>query len=167
MAIQVIATVGGADSNSYVTLARANVLAEQLPHMEFWLTDTDVNKPQLLVHATRMIDRYFTPVGSKANTTQALYWPRKDVIDRSVGILLADNVIPSFVEMATVEWAAALHHNPDPYTDIMAGLDRLETPSYRMEFTGDPGRVIPRVVNTLLGPYSSNQPGPFHRVVRV
>lgn len=167
MAIIIDASIGGENSNSYLTLVRANVLTEQLPHMEFWLTDTDVNKSQLLVHATRMIDLHFTPVGSRASTTQALDWPRSDVVDVGIGALISDAVIPSFVEMATVEWAGALHQNPDPYADIAVGLERLETPSYRMEFTGEPGRIVPRVVNLLLGPYSINQSGPFHRVVRV
>lgn len=167
MAITVIADIGGANSNSYITVARANVLAETLPHMAEWFTDSDVNKAQLVVHATRMIDRYFIPVGEKASESQALMWPRKHVVDVGIGALLSDSVIPTFVEMATVEWAWSLSQNPDPYAEVGHGLKRLETPSYRMEFDGNPSRVVPRAVSMLLGPYSIRSGSPFHRVVRV
>ena len=167
MAIVIDATVGGVSSNSYLTIARAGILAETMPHMEAWLHDADVNKPQLLVHATRLIDRYFTPVGYKTADTQALMWPRKHVVDVSIGVLLSDTVIPTFVEMATIEWAVALYENPDPYAEVGHGLKRLATPSYEMWFDGNPPAVVPRVVNLLLGPYSMVAGGPFRRVVRI
>jgi len=167
MAILVDATIGGASSNSYLTVARAGVLAETLPHMDAWLQDMEVNKPQLLVHATRLIDRHFVPIGMKTSDTQALMWPRKHAVDVGTGLLLADTVIPTFVEMATLEWAAALHENPDPYAEVGHGLRRLRTPSYEMEFDGNTPSLIPRVVSMLLGPYSMKASGPFHRVVRM
>ena len=167
MAIIVDATIGGTNSNSYLTIARAGVLAETIPHMEAWLHDMEVNKPQLLVHATRLIDRYFVPVGSKTTDTQALMWPRKHVVDVGIGVEIADNVIPTFVEMATIEWASALHENPDPYAEVGHGLRRLQTPSYEMWFDGNTPSVIPRVVSMLLGPYSTWAGGPFRKVVRM
>lgn len=167
MAIILDATVGGANANSYLSLARANVLAETIPHLDFWLTDVDVDRGQLLLHATRLIDRCFLAQGSRAETSQALNWPRRGIVDHSVGVLLSHSAIPSFVEMATLEWAAALYQDPDPYSDVSTGLRRLETPSYRMEFTGEKQPLIPRVVSLLLGPHSISQSGSFHRVMRV
>ena len=86
MAITIDATVGGASSNSYVTLARANVLAETLPHMDGWLTDASINRAQLLTHATRLIDRHFTPSGQRVSSSQALFWPQSGLSDVSTGI---------------------------------------------------------------------------------
>lgn len=167
MAIVVDATVGGASSNSYLTIARANVLAEQLPHLGDWLTETDVNKAQLLVYATRMIGLYFHPPGIRASETQALAWPRMHVVDMETGALLPSNTLPSFVEWATIEWAGEAYKNPDVGDDPGYGLRQLWTPSYRMEFDGKPSRLIPRVVQTLLGPYNMAVASPFHRVVRM
>lgn len=168
MAIIIDSSIGGSNSNSYLSILRSNILAETMPHMDEWLTNVDINKAQLLVHATRLIDRHFKPAGEKAFSSQALGWPRGHVLDVGTGILLSSEVIPSFVEMATIEWAWALRENPDPYTDIGIGLKRLETPSYRMEFNGQTQQVIPRPVTMLLAPYSMKSlNSPFHRVVRM
>jgi len=167
MAIVLDATVSGTNSNSYLTIARSNVLAEQLPHLKDWLTETDVNKAQLLVRATWLIDLYFYPTGARAVEAQARLWPRVHVVDIRKGTLLSSVAIPDFVEWATIEWAGELYRNPDMWDDVGYGLRRLETPSYRMEFDGQPSRLIPRVVQTLLAAYSMAVASPFHRVVRM
>lgn len=167
MAIVLDATIGGVSSNSYVTLARANVLAETLPHMNEWLTDATINRAQLLTHATRLIDRHFKPSGQRASTTQALFWPQSGLTNIATGVAIPENVIPEFVEYATVEWAWALHQEPDPYADVGLGIEALSSPSYRIEFTGNPvKRVVPQVVSDLLSPYVSRNVGSFVRVVR-
>lgn len=167
MAIVIDSAIGGANANSYLSLVSANTIAETIPHMKDWLFDPDLNRPQLLVHATRLLDRYFIPAGELNSETQALKWPRKHVIDFRTGRLLSHEVIPTFVEMATVEWAWALRDAPDPSEVVGHGLKRLETPSYRMEFNGVPQEVVPRVVNSLMAPYCMTMASPFHRVVRV
>lgn len=167
MAIVIDATVGGASSNSYLTVAGVNVIAETIPHMREWATTPSIDKAQLLVHATRMLDRHFIPFGILATSTQSLLWPRKYVVDPETGLTLSDAAIPDFVQMATTEWAWSLHENPDPYADTGIGLKRLETPSYRMEFNGDLQRVVPRAVSMLMAPYSMSKSSTFHRVVRM
>ncbi len=167
MAVVIDATVGGANSNSYLTVARANVLAETLPHMDDWLLDASINKAQLLVHATRMIDRYFVPDGSKVSSTQALWWPQSGLYYANTGEQIPGAIIPEFVELATMEWAFSLYQNPDPYSDVTDGLKMLDTPSYRMEFTGGGQKLIPDAVYTLLGPYTRDTLSSFVRVIRV
>lgn len=167
MAIVLDATVSGANSNTYLTLIGMNALVETLPHMKEWLTDPEINRAQLLVHGTRMLDRNFAPFGIRAVSTQALLWPRVNVIDPETGDLISSTAIPDFVEMATAEWAWALHQNPDTYAETGYGLRRLETPSYRMEFNGDQPRVVPKAVTLLMAPYGYSKASPFHRVVRV
>lgn len=167
MAITLDATVGGANSNSYLTVAAMNALAETYPHMNAWLTEADINKAQLLIHATRMLDLNFAPFGIVTTETQALLWPRRHVVDQTTGRLLASDSIPSFVQQATAEWAWALHENPDPYEDVGRGLKNLWTPSYRMEFNGQPPSIVPRAVSLLMSPYAYSKSSPFHRVVRM
>ena len=167
MTIIIDSAIGGASANSYLSLVAMSTLAATMPHMREWLTDAEIDRSQLLVHATRLLDRSFIPAGEIASDTQSLKWPRKYVINPETGRLLSHEVIPHFVEMATAEWAWALRENPDPYETTGYGLKRLETPSYRIEFNGQPQPVIPRAVNQLMAPYSMSTASPFHRVVRM
>lgn len=167
MAIVIDSTIGGLNANSYLSLVRMATLAETMPHMAEWLTDAEINRSQLLVHATRLLDRWFIPAGERVSESQALKWPRKHVINAETGRLLSHESIPSFVEMATAEWAWALRENPDPSEGVGYGLKRLETPSYRMEFNGVPQQVVPRVVSSIMAPYCMSMASPWHRVVRM
>lgn len=167
MAIVIDSTIGGANANSYLSLVAMNTLAASMPHMNEWLLDPDLNRPQLLVHATRLLDRYFIPSGELASETQALKWPRKHVINIETGRLLSHEVIPLFVEMATAEWAWSLREGADPSEAVGHGLKRLETPSYRMEFNGVPQEIVPRAVTSLMAPYCMQMSSSFHRVVRM
>lgn len=186
MTITVDATVSGTSSNSYLTVARSNVIAETFPHMNDWFTDVTINKAQLLVHATRLLDRYFVPElnssgfladrylyhvvppdSNKAVANQALWWPQKNFYYHNTTTAIPTNIIPEFVEQATVEWAWALHENPDPFSAVVPGLRTLDTPSYRMEFTGARQQVVPSVVSDLMGPYIRRDLKSFHRLIRV
>ena len=81
MAITIVATVGSATANSYLTLAAANSLIEGLvlgTDATAWDSSTDDNKNRALVSATKRIDRERF-LGAKAASTQALQWPRQGV----------------------------------------------------------------------------------------
>jgi len=166
MAITIDATVGGANSNSYLTIARAAVLAETLPHMNEWFTDSSINKAQLLLHGTRLLDRHFLPNGTRVSATQALWWPQSGLYYANTSTAIPTSIIPEFVELATIEWAWALHQTPDAYAEIASGLEELDTPSYRMKFTGAKQQIVPRVVSELLSPYAVRQVQMSHRLVR-
>lgn len=166
MAITIDATVGGASSNSYLTLARAAVLAETLPHMGEWVTDSSINKAQLLLHATRLLDRHFLPDGTKVSTAQALWWPQSGLFYAHTATAIPTTIIPEFVELATLEWAWALHQTPDAYGDIASGLRELDTPSFNMVFSGGAQKIVPRVISELLAPYATRQVQTAHRLVR-
>ena len=166
MALTLDATVGGSTSNAYLSVARSNVLAESLPHLNDWLIDPSINKPQLLIHATRLIDRHFVPMGRKANSSQALWWPQAGIYYDCTVISISPGVIPEFVEMACLEWGWSLHENPDSESDAFIGLTSLDTPSFNMEFTGSETPVVPKVVSMLLSPYTMRKPKPFVMLIR-
>lgn len=166
MAIVIDATVGGLNSNSYLTLERASQLADTMPHMGEWLTDTLIYRSQLLVHATRMMDMHFTPRGRLASDSQALKWPQSGLYYHNTTVAIPSSIIPLFVEYATIEWAWALYQNPDPYGEIAPGIRELDTPSYRMEFTSDRQRIIPRAVTELMQPYADGRVTSSVRLVR-
>ena len=167
MALVIDATVGGASSNSYVTMERANTLLEGLPHAGDWFTDYTINRVQLIIHATRLIDRHIDFNGLKATTSQALEWPRQSIKDVRTNEEILSTIIPEFVEWATVEWAFELYLNADQGTNLVPGVRSLRTPSYDIEFSGAGGKkLIPDVVGDLLLPYGERVPRGGIRLMR-
>ena len=81
MAITIVATVGSAAANSYVTLDQANSFVEGLTQSDdvvAWGNSTDDEKNLALFSSTRRIDREEF-LGAKAADTQARQWPRSGV----------------------------------------------------------------------------------------
>ncbi len=83
MAITIDASVGGINSNSYVTLAEANSYLEAVPWFaSTWDGLTDAVKNSWLVFATRAIDR-LSFVASRYDKDQALEFPRTITDDQT------------------------------------------------------------------------------------
>lgn len=127
MPITLIATVGGATSNTYVTLADADTYFEGHAFASTWDAETDANKNIALAHATMILDR-IKWAGSKGQTavgglTQALAFPRRwcptleydaapqhisdDFVDESV-MYYDEDAIPTPLVRATCELALEL-----------------------------------------------------------
>lgn len=103
-AITIDATVGGASSNSFLTLADANTLIHARPFHSDWddITDDDV-KNASLVWATRTLSRYRWK-GNIVDTDQALPFPRSGLYDHD-DRQYADDEIPEWLEFACSELA--------------------------------------------------------------
>ncbi len=81
MAITIDATVGGANANSYLTLAAAQALIDGFVEDEdvvAWASATTDQKNRALVSATQRLDRERF-LGARATDTQSLQWPRTGV----------------------------------------------------------------------------------------
>jgi hypothetical protein len=107
------ATLQGASSNSYVTLAEANTYFETTPESSTWDDKTDDQKNRAIISATRFLDvlKYY---GKRCTETQALKWPRKDFTVDTVE--LACTFIPDEIKIGTFELARALANNTDAVT---------------------------------------------------
>ena len=129
MAITIVATVGSATANSYVTLAEANSFVEGLTQSDdvvAWGNSTDDEKNRALFSATRRIDREQF-LGAKASDTQARQWPRSGVRvpdqytnlyglsfpNRILADYYTDTEIPPEVQDAQIELAVYLNNNKD------------------------------------------------------
>ena len=160
MAITLDATVGGTDSNSYVTLdefysyleIRANV------NLTDYNVDDELSK-SLLISATDRID-YESYDGTLSNTSQALSFPRYDLplIDgRDV-----DNVIPKNIKKATFELAIHLKNVDISKKDLIdAPIEQLSVGSISLKYKIDkndnstnPSNELPDFVLYLLDPLS-------------
>lgn len=107
MALVIDATIGGADANSYLTLAEAETYFEGRLHSSNWTGATEADKKSALVMSARMIDQTFAWQGSRASTTQALDWPRSSVVDCE-GASVLSTIIPTQIQSAQCEQSLAL-----------------------------------------------------------
>lgn len=113
MAAVIDATLSGASSNSYVTLAEANAYFETVPNSSTWDDKTDDQKNRSIISATRWIDS-LNFYGDRCDTSQALSWPRNNYhVDR---IELTCSEIPTEIKYATYELARALANDTDAIT---------------------------------------------------
>lgn len=99
------ASVSGAASDSYATLAEATTYHAGRLWSDEWAASTDAKREAALKWATRLIDQLDFPVTSqKAVSSQALRWPRSYVYDQD-GVRLPVNVIPEPIREACCELA--------------------------------------------------------------
>jgi len=102
--ITIDATIGGADTNSYLSLADADNLIHQRPFHSAWdsITD-DEEKNAALVWATRILSGYSWK-GYIASQTQKQAWPRSGIYDKD-GRAQSSLTYPEWLEIACSELA--------------------------------------------------------------
>lgn len=100
----IVATVGSATANSYVTLAEALEYFAARPNADKWLAASDARQENALRWAASRLDdeRW---VGARADETQALSWPRNYVYKPHTATLIASDEIPQRVKDAQCEYA--------------------------------------------------------------
>lgn len=150
MAAVVDATLSGANSNSYVTLAEAEAYFQTVPHAEHW-TGSDDAKNRALISATRYLD-VFSYHGTRCTTTQALRWPRKDY--KVDGVSLACTFIPAQIKTATFELAHSLLYDGEALvgkTGTTGIYDEVELGDLKVKY--NTSSQTPGLVNNILDVY--------------
>lgn len=98
-----VATVAGADANSYLTVADANTLAAaDAIHGAAWLAASDADKELMLFAATRDVEVFKGNVGPKYSASQARAFPRA-----TIDVLEGVPFLPAALEEAT--YCQAVH----------------------------------------------------------
>ena len=137
MAVVIDATVGGANANSYLTLAAAQAIIDgfvQDADVQHWNSGNDDSRNRALFTATQRLDRERF-LGARATDTQALQWPRTGVRKPDTYIntyavgfpfrittdYFTDTEIPPQIKYAQAVLAVFLHNNTDAL-----GLSGLE-----------------------------------------
>ena len=127
MAITIDATVGGANANSYLTLADAQAIIDgfvENPDVQHWNSGNTDSRNRALFTATQRLDRERF-LGARATDTQALQWPRTGVRKPDTYIntytvgfpfrittdYFTDTEIPTQVKYAQALLAVYLHNN--------------------------------------------------------
>ena len=129
MAVTIDATAGGANANSYMTLAQADAYVEAMissTDVSKWSTGTDDTRNRALAAAAQRLDRERF-LGARATDTQALQWPRTGVRKPDTYVntystgfpfrisddYFTDSEIPDQVKRAQVVLAVYLNNNKD------------------------------------------------------
>ena len=127
MAVVIDATVGGANANSYLTLADAQAIIDGFVEdadVTAWASATTDQKNRALFTATQRLDRERF-LGARATDTQALQWPRTGVRKPDTYIntyavgfpfrittdYYTDDEIPQQIKYAQALLAVYLHNN--------------------------------------------------------
>lgn len=133
------ATVGGVSSNSFLTVARADVIASEHPFADAWLDlDATTEKPPRLIMASRLINYRLCFNLVPATATQALKFP-----------VAGSAIIPIEIELATFELALmlAISNVTTELDQVVQGLTRLKADTVELEFRENiPFRTIPENV---------------------
>jgi len=104
------AALGGETSNSYVDLAQAEAIADNLQGGDAWIARTENEKELSLIQSTMWLET-LEYIGLRCTAAQRLAWPRKDATcDRTVATC---DAIPYKIKEAEVLVAIQLAANPD------------------------------------------------------
>ena len=129
MAVTIDATAGGANANSYITLAQADAYVEAMISQHGCRqvdTGTDDTRNRALTAAAERLDRERF-LGARATDTQARQWPRTGVRKPDTYVntyatgfpfrisedYFTDTEIPDQIKRAQIELAVYLKNNTD------------------------------------------------------
>lgn len=167
---------GKSDATSYVSVAEADDIAALNIHTSTaWNALTVGQKQNLLIYVTKALDARTRWRGEKTTLTQALEWPRKDVVDR-FGNKLADNAVPFNVRMAVVEfakWTAGSDKVSVDRPDSVVSEVKADAVTVKFANAADIAKAqydLPELIIDLLKGYGSTRDRPgsvaFGRVTR-
>jgi hypothetical protein len=124
MTVTIDASVGGANANSYLTVADADAIANLRLGTLAWeaATVTTDDKARALIAATGYLDQ-LQWIGDKATTAQALLWPRSGA--ECGDKVHSSSIIPPEIQDGTFDLANALLTTPTLLTPSPAGFNEL------------------------------------------
>lgn len=154
-----IATPGAVDSNSYATLAEANLYHASTLNASAWTTASDATKETALQWATRLLDEQVEWVGEIVSADQALRWPRFDVYTRD-GIAFDSDSIPTFLKNATAELAKQLIASDRTAESSSLGISELQVDVVKIVFDKTESKaVLPPAVYNMVKAYGTANDG--------
>lgn len=172
------ATVGGANANSFETVAEANqYFADRIPLNPPWVAS---GEEAYLITATRLLCNLAQPyktffpaqggapayyrvrrqwLGAAASATQRLAWPRVGMFDAN-GNAIASTIVPQDIKDAESEFAGQLLSEDRSLDNsvIIQGLTSVKAGSVALGFKNDIiAQVVPQAVYDMLTPYLTDE----------
>ena len=136
------ATIGGASSNSFCTVAEADDYLADRFDVNGWDNYGTREKEEVLIAAADILD-YLEWDGTPETTTQALQWPRIDTVDRFGNALTG---VPDVVKNAQAALAFALI--TQEYVDADIAFSHINIDGVIMDASGKRG--LPSKVTRLI-----------------
>jgi hypothetical protein len=169
---------GSASANSYASVADGDAYFEGHLYPTSWTGADAATKGAALVMATRLIDSQFQFSGFRAQSDQALQWPRVECPDPDRGSTawgvrspecVEPDVVPAAVVQATCEMArelliadrtaapageglSATQHSTASHDSVGAGTSEMTSTSYSKE---DTRPIVCRVAQAMLSRYGA------------
>lgn len=149
-----IADAGAIDANTYCTREEGDRYHRTHLYNTVWTLADDWRRDAALIWATRLLDEQASWLGTKASSTQALRWPRTDVMDAD-GDEFPSDAIPTWLKNATAELARYLL-TEDRTEERSYGLKSVKADVVEVEFdSADEKPVIPTSVRSMISAYGS------------
>jgi hypothetical protein len=143
------ATASGINSDSYATIAEADLYHSAHLYSSSWVSASLANKEIALKMATRILDEKVKWNGVKTNETQALNWGRSNV--KHEGFDIDENIVPKVIKNATAEFARHLLTSDSTVEAQGKGLESLEVGSIKLSFDkNDVAEVVPVIVQAMI-----------------
>jgi len=144
------ATIGGASSDSYISVADADTYHGTNLNVTDWTGAIAANKEKALKMATRLLDERIDWVGSKNTDAQALRWPR-GLVTTPDGYAVETTEIPTAVTNATAEFAKYLIASDRTGDADGKGIASLGVGAIDLTFDKtDTADVLPSIVREML-----------------
>lgn len=164
--VDIIATPGSPEANSYVVVAEADSYFEGRLFSDEWDTADQLTKEAAVVMATKYIDVYVNWNGQMATEEQALQWPRRFVYDR-YGNMIDENIIPVWLKEAVSEFTIHLLKSDRTAETGTEGIKDFKVGPLAFEFDKlDRVRVLPEVVWSMVKRYGQRASVDFATVFR-
>lgn len=146
------ATVGDANTNSYVTEVEADIYFDDRVHSDDW--EEFENKEAVLITSSRMLDWYLKWKGYRSSSEQSMQWPRINVV-RPDGSEVADDIIPVEVKVAVYELALSSIDSDRTEDNALAGIEQIKAGSLMIkadngDYDSTAIDVIPEKVKMIL-----------------
>jgi hypothetical protein len=160
-------TAGSTTADSFCSVVEANAYHAARLHNEVWYNATTDSRERALKWATRLLDSMMWK-GQKADSDQALTWPRSYVYDANGDALLATS-IPNFLISATSEYAFELLKSDREVDSDTSGIKEVMAGEVLVKFdkTDRPSKTptsVYRIISNYLGSGSSPN---FTRIERI
>lgn len=148
-------TVGGADANSFVTLAEMDAFAAEEIGMSAWV-DARAESPSpaeaILISAARRVSQEKFR-GIKSSSTQALAFPRDGLTDED-GYSIGADVIPERAKRAQMKLAAVLAGDDEWLADTgLLAFSRAKVGPIEVDIRAAPSGDLPADVRRELAPF--------------
>jgi len=164
-----VATIGAADANSYVTVEEAEAYFADRLHADGWIALEAEDKSKILVTASRQLDWYAKWKGYVATDIQSMSWPRVSVVKPDESTVPSD-IIPNAVKAAVYELALSSIDTDRTSDSDMAGLAEIKAGSVMLK--ADDGlyntkpKAVPLKIWKILSDYTLRSGNNLVRLVR-